>query len=123
LLRRDALIFRLEFTVAAVALVGVILFGILNGVLVAAVASILLLLHRAARPHVAFLGHYFLDDLARLFQSLRINIHERSLVLAASRISDGTRTTSESPAFSLFVSSLELCTSTSIIYSELYSST
>ena len=47
---------RLEFTVAAVALVGVILFGILNGVLVAAVASILLLLHRAARPHVAFLG-------------------------------------------------------------------
>ena len=30
--------------------------GILKGVLIAAVASILLLLHRAANPHVAFLG-------------------------------------------------------------------
>jgi len=47
---------RLEFTVAAVALIGVLLFGILNGVVVAAVVSILLLLHHAARPHVAFLG-------------------------------------------------------------------
>ena len=47
---------RLEFTVAAVAVVGVLLFGILNGVVIAAVASILLLLHHAARPHVAFLG-------------------------------------------------------------------
>ena len=47
---------RLEFTVAAVALVGVLLFGILNGVVVAAIASILLVLHHAARPHVAFLG-------------------------------------------------------------------
>ena len=34
---------RVEFTVAAVALVGVLLFGILKGVVVAAVASILLL--------------------------------------------------------------------------------
>ena len=47
---------RLEFTVAAVALIGVLLFGILNGVVIAAVVSILLLLHHAARPHVAFLG-------------------------------------------------------------------
>jgi sulfate permease, SulP family len=47
---------RLEFTVAAIALVGVLLLGILKGVIVAAIASILLLLRRVAHPHVAFLG-------------------------------------------------------------------
>jgi sulfate permease, SulP family len=47
---------RLEFRVAMVALGGVLVFGILNGVLIAAAASILLLLHRAAFPQVAFLG-------------------------------------------------------------------
>ncbi len=47
---------RLEFHVAAVAFVGVLFLGILKGVLLAAVASILLLLRRAANPHVAFLG-------------------------------------------------------------------
>jgi MFS superfamily sulfate permease-like transporter len=47
---------RLEFRVAIVALVGVLLLGILRGVLLAVVASILLLLHRVAFPHVAVLG-------------------------------------------------------------------
>jgi sulfate permease, SulP family len=47
---------RLEFIVAMIALVGVLLLGILKGVIVAAVASILLLLQRVAHPHVAFLG-------------------------------------------------------------------
>ncbi len=47
---------RLEFQVAMVALVGVLVLGILKGVLLAAVASILLLLHRVASPHVATLG-------------------------------------------------------------------
>jgi SulP family sulfate permease len=47
---------RLEFTVAVIALVGVLVLGILKGVIVAAIASILLLLQRAAHPHVAFLG-------------------------------------------------------------------
>jgi MFS superfamily sulfate permease-like transporter len=47
---------RLEFRVAITALVGVLLLGILKGVLLAVVASILLLLHRTARPHVAVLG-------------------------------------------------------------------
>ena len=46
----------LEFQVAMVAFAGVLLLGILKGVLLAAVASILLLLRRAANPHVAFLG-------------------------------------------------------------------
>jgi SulP family sulfate permease len=47
---------RLEFRVAMVALASVLSFGILNGVLIAAAASILLLLRRAAFPQVAFLG-------------------------------------------------------------------
>jgi SulP family sulfate permease len=47
---------RREFGISMVALVGVLLLGILKGVLLAAIASLLLLLGRAARPHVATLG-------------------------------------------------------------------
>ena len=47
---------RFEFRVAMVALVGVLLLGILKGVLLAAAASLLMLISAAARPHVAFLG-------------------------------------------------------------------
>jgi high affinity sulfate transporter 1 len=47
---------RFEFKIAMVALVGVLLLGILKGVLFAAIASLLMLLAGAARPHVAFLG-------------------------------------------------------------------
>jgi len=47
---------RLEFRIALVALIGVLLLGILKGVLVAAIASLLILLAGAACPHVAFLG-------------------------------------------------------------------
>jgi sulfate permease, SulP family len=47
---------RLEFRVAMMALVGVLLLGILKGVLLAVIGSILLLLHQVAVPHVAMLG-------------------------------------------------------------------
>ena len=47
---------RLDFLVAALALVGVLLLGILQGILLAALATILLMLARVSRPHVAFLG-------------------------------------------------------------------
>lgn len=47
---------RLDFYAAAVALVGVLLLGILQGILLAAFASVLLLLARISRPHIAFLG-------------------------------------------------------------------
>jgi high affinity sulfate transporter 1 len=47
---------KLEFQISMVALVGVLLVGILKGVLLAAIASLLFLLAGAARPHVAFLG-------------------------------------------------------------------
>ena len=47
---------RVEFSIAMVALSGVLLLGILRGVLVAVVVSLLMLLATAARPNVAFLG-------------------------------------------------------------------
>jgi high affinity sulfate transporter 1 len=55
-LRRLWRLSRFEFGVAMIALVGVLLLGILKGVLLAVVASLLMLLAAAARPHVAFLG-------------------------------------------------------------------
>lgn len=47
---------RIDFIAAAIALVAVLLLGILDGILTAAVASILLMIARASQPHVAFLG-------------------------------------------------------------------
>jgi MFS superfamily sulfate permease-like transporter len=47
---------RLDFLAAAIALLAVLWLGILHGILLAALASILLLLARASQPHVAFLG-------------------------------------------------------------------
>jgi high affinity sulfate transporter 1 len=47
---------RLEFNVAMVAFIGVLLLGILKGVAISAIASILFLLRMMARPHVAVLG-------------------------------------------------------------------
>ena len=55
-LRRTWRLSRGEFWIAMVALVGVLVFGILKGVLLAAIASLLVLLRRAASPHVASLG-------------------------------------------------------------------
>ncbi len=47
---------RLDFAAAVVALVGVLVLGILDGVIFAVVASLIMVLHRSATPHVAFLG-------------------------------------------------------------------
>ncbi len=47
---------RFEFSIAMVALVGVLLLGILKGVLLAVIVSLILLVAAVARPHVAFLG-------------------------------------------------------------------
>jgi high affinity sulfate transporter 1 len=47
---------RIDFAAAAVAVVGVLFMGILDGVTVAVLASVVMLLWRVARPHVAFLG-------------------------------------------------------------------
>jgi high affinity sulfate transporter 1 len=47
---------RIDFAAAGVALVGVLVMGILDGVIIAVLASVVMVLGRVARPHVAFLG-------------------------------------------------------------------
>jgi high affinity sulfate transporter 1 len=47
---------RTEFLVAMAAIVGVLGQGLLRGVMIGAIISLLLLIRRASRPHVAFLG-------------------------------------------------------------------
>jgi len=47
---------RIDFFAAAIALFSVLLLGILQGILLAALASIFLLLARASQPNIAFLG-------------------------------------------------------------------
>src|SRR5262249_32282357 len=47
---------RMDFLAAVIALVAVLLLGILQGILLAAAASILMLLARASNPNVAFLA-------------------------------------------------------------------
>lgn len=47
---------RTDFWAAAIAMVAVLLLGILQGILLAAVASLVLLLVRVSSPHVGFLG-------------------------------------------------------------------
>lgn len=56
LLRRLWQVHRGEFLVAMTALLGVLWAGILRGVLIGAVISLVLLIRRASSPHVAFLG-------------------------------------------------------------------
>ncbi len=55
-LRRLREVSRLEFRISMVAFVGVLLLGILKGVLLAAIVSLLMLITAAARPNVAVLG-------------------------------------------------------------------
>jgi len=47
---------RTEFVVAIAAIVGVLGEGLLRGVMIGAIISLVLLIRRASRPHVAFLG-------------------------------------------------------------------
>jgi len=61
----------LEFNVAVVAFMGVLLLGILKGVAISAIASILFLLRMMAKPHVAVLG--------RIPGSLRFSDAERHI--------------------------------------------
>ena len=57
-LRHYQRVSKLEFNVAMAAVVGVLLFGILKGILLAAIFSILLLLKQASRPRIAVLGRF-----------------------------------------------------------------
>ena len=55
-MRRLWRVSRYEFLVSMIAFAAVLLLGILNGVIVAVMASLLLVIRRAAHPHVAVLG-------------------------------------------------------------------
>jgi len=55
-LRRMRRVSRLDFYAAMFALAAVLLLGILQGILLATLVSVLMLVVRASRPHVAFLG-------------------------------------------------------------------
>jgi MFS superfamily sulfate permease-like transporter len=67
----------LDFAAAAVALAGVLVMGILDGVMVAVLASVLMILWLSARPHVAFLGRIpgtnRFSDLARHADNERLS--------------------------------------------------
>ncbi len=55
-LKRLWKISRMEFSVAMIAFSGVLVFGMLKGVVLAAIASIVLILRDVSYPHIAFLG-------------------------------------------------------------------
>ena len=73
--------------VEAVALLGVLLFGILKGVVVAAIASILLLIQHVARSHVAFLGR--IPGTRRFSDLARHQDNERNPGVLAFRVESG----------------------------------
>src|SRR4029077_180142 len=60
---------RLEFVVAIAAVAGVLFEGLLRGVMIGAIISLVLLIRRASRPHVAVLG--------RIPGTRRFSDHER----------------------------------------------
>ncbi len=47
---------RIDFVIAMIALLGVLIFGILQGVLISALFSLILIIRSVSDPHVAFLG-------------------------------------------------------------------
>jgi MFS superfamily sulfate permease-like transporter len=75
-MRRLWQVSRPDFAAATVALAGVLLLGILQGILLAALASVLIMLIRTSRPHVTFLGRLpgttLYSDIARHPENERI---------------------------------------------------
>jgi MFS superfamily sulfate permease-like transporter len=55
-LKRLRQLSKFEFGIAMIAFIGVLLFGILKGILLAVILSLILLIRRTAHPHVAVLG-------------------------------------------------------------------
>lgn len=66
---------RIEFNVALVAFGGVIMFGILKGVAISAIVSILFLLRMMSKPHLAILGR--IPGSTRFSDALRHTSNER----------------------------------------------
>jgi len=55
-MRRLLKVNRFDFVIAMIALISVIVFGILHGVLIAALFSLILIIRDVSSPHIAFLG-------------------------------------------------------------------
>lgn len=73
--RRLRQISSLEFKVALVAFIGVLLLGILKGVTISAIASILFLLRLMAKPHISILGR--IQGSTRFSDSIRHPTNEK----------------------------------------------
>ena len=86
-LRHLSRVSKMEFRVAVVATVGVLLFGILKGVLLAAVFSILVMLKRASYPRIVILGR--LPGTDRFVDSARYSAAEFSPSTLAVRVESG----------------------------------
>jgi SulP family sulfate permease len=78
---------KLEFRVAMLATVGVLSFGILKGVLLAAIFSILMLLRGASRPRIALLGRLTGTD--RFVDSARYSESEMAANILVLRVESG----------------------------------
>jgi len=78
---------KLEFRVAMLATVGVLSFGILKGVLLAAIFSLLMLLKGASRPRIAVLGRLTGTD--RFVDSSRYSESERVANVLVLRVESG----------------------------------
>jgi high affinity sulfate transporter 1 len=89
---------RSEFVVAIAALLGVLGSGLLRGVLIGAIISVVQLLRRASRPHVAFLGRIpgtrRFSDMARnpdnepVSDALLVRVESSLLYFNAERVRD-----------------------------------
>jgi sulfate permease, SulP family len=61
-LKRIRQLNQMEFNVALIAIVGVLMFGILKGVMISVIMSLILLIRRTSRPEVALLGRIGLTN-------------------------------------------------------------
>jgi MFS superfamily sulfate permease-like transporter len=86
-LKRLWQVHRGEFLVAATALLGVLCFGLLQGVLVGAVISLVLLIRRASTPRVAFLGR--IPGSRRYSDASRHSSNEPTPGIVAFRVESG----------------------------------
>ena len=83
---------RVEFRIALVALLGVLVFGLLNGLLLAALGSMVVLIARATRPAIAVLAR---DATGRFVNQERLEAPAATMTRAA-------RTSCIWPALSLY---------------------
>ena len=78
-LKRISQLSKMEFTVAIVALIGVLVFGILKGVILSVILSLVFLIRKTSHPNIAILGK------VQNMNSLLSNGSKSELILPSSR--------------------------------------